>query len=72
VGKQCDQMSFIPGMDRLSSPLHLRLDLGSSLSLKMVPGCFAEGRMACVCSLFLPLITQIQIAWSYLSFCHGA
>jgi len=48
VGGQCDWMSCIPGMDRHFSPLYLRLDLWSSLSLKMVPTCFPKGKMASV------------------------
>jgi hypothetical protein len=48
LGEQCDWMSCILGMYGHFSPLYPRLDLGSSLSLKMVPACFSKGTMACV------------------------
>jgi len=48
VGEQHDWMSCIPGMKRHFSSLYPRLDLRSSLSLKMVPTCFSKGKMACV------------------------
>ena len=48
VGEQRDWMSCIPGVDRHFSPLYPRLDLGSSLSLKMVPVYFSKGTVACV------------------------
>jgi hypothetical protein len=50
VGEQHDWMSCILGMDRHFAPLYPRLDLGSSLSLKMVPACFSKGTMARVSS----------------------